>query len=232
MQRLGFGLALACSLGLGFSDRAEAQCAEGRQASEATAGRCCWPAQSWNAEAARCEGPPSCPAGRFAEGDTCVPAARAAQSYSGAPAASYGAPGPTFATTTAGYSPEPGQMLTIKSPIEELIITGGLMAITGFAYNVIAGSVLLSGWGNGSPWTLYIPLAGGFIYPAVDGYSYSSTGEVFGIPGAGLQVIGLALMIIGAAAHETSFRPAGAASVTPELVGGPGEAGLGLRWLF
>jgi hypothetical protein len=224
MQRAILLFAVTCSLGLGYAARAEAQCAEGREASEATAGRCCWPAQSWNAEAGRCEGPPSCPAGRVAEGDTCVVSA---QRYA---AAGYGAPAPAFA---AAYSPELPPMRTIKSPIEELIITGGLMAITGFSYSVIAGSIFLTGgFYNGSPWTMYIPLVGGFIYGAVDGPYGSALGEGFGIPGAGLQVIGLALMIIGAAAHETSFESAGAASITPELVGGPGEVGLGLRLRF
>jgi hypothetical protein len=47
-------------------------CAPGRIASEESAGRCCWPGQTWSAEHARCEGVPTCPAGYGGEGETCV----------------------------------------------------------------------------------------------------------------------------------------------------------------
>lgn len=50
---------------------AQAQCDEGRVATEQTHGRCCWPEQAF--ESARCSGPPACPATLVAEGDDCVP---------------------------------------------------------------------------------------------------------------------------------------------------------------
>lgn len=58
-----------------LGSRAEAQeaCGEGRVRSADTAGRCCWPGQSWASDLRRCEGPPTCPVGLVAEGDSCVP---------------------------------------------------------------------------------------------------------------------------------------------------------------
>ncbi len=38
-----------------------------------TAGRCCWPGQTWSTSARVCEGPPHCPAGWVGHGDDCVP---------------------------------------------------------------------------------------------------------------------------------------------------------------
>lgn len=238
MRELAFALALV--MGLGLAQVARAQCAEGREISEDTAGRCCWPGQRWDDQDGRCEGPPRCPPGRFAEGDTCV-APSTTSGYVGAPSAGYGATSATLGAPSSGYMPpvpaQGQQSRLVRSPIEELVITGALITISAYSYSIIAGSLLLGSWVNGSPWLMYIPLAGGFIYPAFDSSSYGSsgTGDGFGIPGAALQTIGLILMIVGAAAKETSVvvpQRRWAASLEPEVVSGPGEAGVGLRWRF
>ncbi len=44
-------------------------CAEGRVRVD---GYCCWPAQSWDADRARCTGAPACPAELVEHGDTCA----------------------------------------------------------------------------------------------------------------------------------------------------------------
>src|SRR5690606_8095010 len=80
---------------------AVAQCEEGRVVSEQTAGRCCWPAQAWNAEAGRCEGPPRCPSDRVAEGDTCV---------------SRATPAATLATPSASPAPSRGSGRYVEGP--------------------------------------------------------------------------------------------------------------------
>jgi len=50
-----------------------AECSEGRVASDATEGHCCWPGQSWSSAEESCVGAPtSCPAGRIAHGARCV----------------------------------------------------------------------------------------------------------------------------------------------------------------
>lgn len=54
--------------------RAQVECADGRVASEATGGRCCWPGQTFSEQHGRCAGPPRCPEGWVAEGDTCLQA--------------------------------------------------------------------------------------------------------------------------------------------------------------
>ncbi|MDQ3035476.1 MAG: hypothetical protein M3Y87_23930 [Myxococcota bacterium] len=59
------------------------ECAEGRARID---GRCCWPAQTWSAERARCEGAPRCPEALVEHGETCV-AAALGPSSGGAPAA-------------------------------------------------------------------------------------------------------------------------------------------------
>lgn len=81
-----FALVLALA---SFALPARAQeCAEGRVSSPETAGRCCWPGQSWSEEHGRCSGPPSCPEGLTAEGDRCVLPVLAYPTMPG----SYGAP--------------------------------------------------------------------------------------------------------------------------------------------
>lgn len=72
-------------------------CAEGRERSAASQGRCCWPGQSWSTSLARCDGPPSCPAGFIEEGDGCIrgdaPAPRVTSDFV-APAPAYAPPPP------------------------------------------------------------------------------------------------------------------------------------------
>lgn len=72
MTRLAASAALAL-LALASTPVALAQeaCLEGRVRSTASAGRCCWPGQSWARDLGRCEGPPTCPAGLVEDGDEC-----------------------------------------------------------------------------------------------------------------------------------------------------------------
>jgi len=87
----------------------------------------------------------------------------------------------------------------------------------------------------GEPWTVFIPLVGGFIWAGTDPNCCGfAAGLVFGGIGSGLQSLGLLFMVIGALARETTVvaQRTWGASLEPELVGGPGEAGLGLRWRF
>ena len=67
-------IALVCVLGVVLAPAlAQAQaCMPGLVASDATAGHCCWPGQSWSEYAARCTGAPACPAGFAGAGNECV----------------------------------------------------------------------------------------------------------------------------------------------------------------
>ncbi len=49
----------------------EPQCPVGQTITASTAGQCCWPAQSWNAEGHRCVGEPECPDGFTAQHGKC-----------------------------------------------------------------------------------------------------------------------------------------------------------------
>lgn len=85
---------------------ARAQCAEGRDVSEQTEGRCCWPGQRWSSEAARCEGAPTCPEGLASEGDACVPLRAAQPRTDAAPSA---APPPSPPERARVPGPEPAR---------------------------------------------------------------------------------------------------------------------------
>ena len=260
---------LTLAMGWVGASPAAAQCAEGRVASEASAGRCCWPAQRWNASAARCEGPPRCPSGRVAEGDTCVapagqvgasspvdygsgyglaPPARtggpqgyAAPSY-GAPsygAPSYGAPSygaPSYGAPSSYVDPETarrGRM--VSEPLVGLMVTGIVHLLVAYTYSVVVASIALGsgpyGIGDGA-WAMYIPIVGGFLWPAVNSaYSWNNGAKLaLGIPGAGVQVLGLILAIAGGAARRGRLVPGYASA--PRLEAGPGELGASLAWDF
>lgn len=61
--------ALGALLVLAPAVAAAQDCAEGRERVE---GHCCWPAQTWSTERARCEGAPRCPHDLVEHGDACV----------------------------------------------------------------------------------------------------------------------------------------------------------------
>jgi hypothetical protein len=115
-------VALAATASMAVTSRARAQCAEGRVANEQTQGRCCWPGQTWSPDTTLCTGPPTCPEGRVAQGEDCVPAAGAATGTAGAAGgtATVTATGDTGAAPSAqtqvptappgyGGQPQPGQ---------------------------------------------------------------------------------------------------------------------------
>jgi hypothetical protein len=193
---------------------ASAQCAEGRVVSESTAGRCCWPAQHWNAEAGRCEGPPSCPAGRVAAGDDCALAA---------PVAS-----PAIVPVHAPYAGPLAPELRTRTTFDEgLVIAGTTTLVVGYVYSLIVGGVFFGGAG----YMAFIPVIGGFLWLI----PFLPYGLYFGIAGSVVQTVGLITLIVGLvqrvevyAGGDRPHRAGGGPTITP----GPGEAGLGLRWDF
>lgn len=75
----------------------------------------------------------------------------------------------------------------------------------------------------------YIPVAGGLVHALIGGAD--------GALGLGLslflgQSLGLVVMIFGLSQRYPNDPPPAEASLLPEVVGGPGELGLGLRWRF
>lgn len=156
---------------------AQAQCSGGREATEASQGRCCWPGQVYSAEYGRCDGPPRCPAGLVASGNDCVAAPAAA------PAVAVPVPVYTYPTRT------------VTQPIWGLAVAGivlfGVMYVTHIA--------VAAGIGSSAEDVGYqaIPLAGPWVCMGV-----CSDPEDF-IPGLAasgvIQLAGITMMIIGLA---------------------------------
>src|SRR5262245_39460977 len=165
----------------GMASAAWAQCAEGRTTSEATAGRCCWPAQRWNADAARCEGPPSCPAGRVAAGDDCAVAATVPVAPVATPVIVH--------PLEASYIPAAADLTTETTFHEPTVIAGTTVLVTGYVYSVIVGGVFIGGGGYMS----FIPVIGGLLWLI----PYLPYGLYFGIAGSLVQIAGLITLIVG-----------------------------------
>lgn len=110
---------------------------------------------------------------------------------------------------------------------------GGTHADVGL---VVAGSVML-GVGYLTSATiglladnpiLLIPVVGGLIHAPVNG---TGGGIALGLSVSAVQIVGLVLLIVGAVANIPNEDDE-MASLMPQLVPGPGEAGGGLRWRF
>lgn len=101
-----------------------------------------------------------------------------------------------------------------------LIIAGSVTLGAGYLTSLAFGIV-------GNNFILFIPVVGGAIHAPVNG---TLGGILLGVGVSAVQVVGLSLLIAGLAAHhpDEPLR----AGLEPELVPGPGEAGLGLRWRF
>lgn len=165
-----------------FAGRAQAQCVEGRIESEATAGRCCWPGQTWDAEHARCSGPPTCPAERVAEGDACVLATPPA------PIASVAETSPTRAAPEA-----PAHRM-----YDEHVIGGAITLGASWFITAVMGTV------DENP-IAWIPLAGSFLWAYFRG---DLVPMILGIAGTVTQALGLVLLIIGVVGHDVDASEA------------------------
>jgi len=128
------------------------ECAPGRVLT--ADGYCCWPAQHWSTERARCEGPPACPSPLMAAGDDCLEPSGIGTpqppsgSFVGAPDPSYGGAleatqptGPPGAFWPSSSSPPPGGLNPHPVAAVDEGIVGGGIALLGAGY---VGSVLIS----------------------------------------------------------------------------------------
>jgi hypothetical protein len=191
-------------------------CAPGRVASEQSAGRCCWPGQTWSVADARCDGVPVCPEGFGGDGNTCV-VLDAAVSVDVPPPPVAAAPAevvptaPTAPTATAlaaprRIAPEPFEALPREAvsppvsgprPLNYNVVGGGLaLALATYGGSLAEGFI----WGGETAY--FIPF--GALIGAVQSAAYSSvaaaTGFAFGLG----QIVGTVLMVAGA----TFFRRA------------------------
>lgn len=92
----------------------------------------------------------------------------------------------------------------------------------GYLTSIIFGAISGSG-------VLYIPVLGGLIHVTL--YSAFAVDVVLGLAVSAAQITGVILFILGLVANIPDEAPT-AASLTPRLVGGPGDAGAALRWSF
>ena len=178
------------------SARAQA-CAEGRVASEATAGRCCWPGQVWAPASGTCSGAPACPGPFVAQGDTCVLPA--------SPRAVPEPPPDAVAAPVAGFSPSPyapppglpARELELQDEPElsirhTLVASGAAGAFATWTATATL-SVITVGW---SPFHL-VPVVGPLIYPAILP-SWNATGAwIYGAVSFALQIASWAQVIVG-----------------------------------
>lgn len=118
-------------------------------------------------------------------------------------------------SATAGPAPDYGTHMD-----EGLIIAGSVTLGVGWLTSSVFGII-------GSNPILFIPLAGGAIHAPVNG---TGGGIALGVSVSGVQLVGLIILIAGLAHHHPNAPPR--ASLLPELVPGPGQAGLGARWRF
>jgi hypothetical protein len=173
--------------------RAQA-CAEGRVASEATAGRCCWPGQVWAAETGSCSGAPVCPSPFVAHGETCVVVASAVPEAP--PLEAQVAPRVGFSPSPYAPVPAPAALELEEEPelsIRHTLVASGAAGAFATWTATASLSVITVGW---SPLHL-VPIIGPLIYPAIVP-SWNATGPwIYGAVSFALQVASWAQVIVG-----------------------------------
>ncbi|MFK7991466.1 MAG: hypothetical protein AB8I08_35950 [Sandaracinaceae bacterium] len=149
-------------------------CAEGREATPRSGGRCCWPGQGWNEQYGRCSGPPVCPANLVADGDDCIAPA--------APAPVAVVPPSTAAVvvTPEGRAPVSWESFEDERPRgglapeltytadEGWMIFGGVAFGAGWAFSIVIGSIggLASDVCSDLGGYAFIPVVGGLVHAA------------------------------------------------------------------
>lgn len=126
----------------------------------------------------------------------------------------------------ASYTPAPAT----ETPIDYgthidvgLTVAGAVTLGVGYVTSAVFG-----GLGNNP--ILFIPVVGGLIHAPLNG---TGGGIALGLSLFGVQAVGLIIMIAGLAHnHPNDPRAVAEGSWVPEIIGGPGEAGAGLRWRF
>jgi len=99
-----------------------------------------------------------------------------------------------------------------------LILAGSITLGIGYVTSVVFGAILPSDY-------LFIPVVGGVILAT---NRRDAWGLSVGLGTFAIQTVGLALLIVGLVVSYPD-EPVATAWV-PRIVGGPGDAGLGLRW--
>ncbi len=194
-------------------------CESGRVASPATQGRCCWPAQTWSAANARCEGPPQCPAGMAGSGDTCVPSV-ASEPQTGLAAPLAPAPSTQTALSWPLVAADLGSGVVNPRVVRDdgdmpLIISGITLAGVGYLAGILTGVFdALSGgcyYGGCGSWPLgFVPVIGGVLAGTVSFSGYRNSvawGFALGIPAAVTEAVGITLLLVGLFTRHEELVP-------------------------
>lgn len=124
----------------GAAATAQAECPDGRVASEATQGRCCWPGQGYDLTASLCTGAPACPAGLVAQGDDCI---AGAQAGGGIQIMEHGSTGattqPAPQTVPVQQAPAAYQPVPVTAPLQQQPVTYVSRPRTGM---IVGGSIM------------------------------------------------------------------------------------------
>lgn len=204
--------ALVSCLVLFVASPVSAQCLEGRVATERSEGRCCWPGQSWDAEAGQCTGAPQCPEGFAGEGEQCVQLNLGGSEPSPAPPAASPQYAPAQPPQHRGPPrPQPGgtdwephqaaRSSTETEPIIGLALAGGIIFGTTYLSAALGAAFQLGFCCNGEVGFNFIPVVGPLIFAVVEASKRfpDTVGFAMAMYGAsGLaQAASLALMLAG-----------------------------------
>lgn len=198
-------LLLATMLVLLPASLTHGQCLEGRVVSDQSGGRCCWPGQSWNDDAARCSGPPSCPDGWAGAGDECVrvnapPSTTVPPVVPDMSTAEAVADSAALEWASSSTGPPDGRLRPrqVRGRDDGLIYAGAITFGVAYAAHAVIATLILatsSGWAGREHFELwFIPGLGGFVQATVSSANYGLT---LGLPGAVIETIGIGLFTAG-----------------------------------
>jgi len=149
------------------------------------------------------------------------------------------APYPQYHQPWRAGDPVPPGFHTEGRPVRGLLIGGGVTLGVGYLLGVVVGSFEFS---NGGAATL-IPVLGPFVAGSAFKVSCSGFGclgaglseAVYKVPlyfAGGVQVVGAALLIVGASVRRPILVRDGALTIRPVPLAGKGIGGLGLEGTF
>jgi hypothetical protein len=237
-------------------------CADGREITAETAGRCCWPGQAWRDDLNRCDGAPRCPPGWAGDGAGCVRVEAKPGAATLTPLAPAAAPATTTPAPPKAIPPRPATTTLVAtakpasppwSPRRKLITASVVSLSLGYGLAAVASASTLAINNRqkdeaGGPGCLdasargFIPIVGPLLYlRGYPGYAVYSMGHYYDCPGNRNTVVALAvtstvLQVAGAAGLVAGliWHPRGktATAIALDPVGPDGTMGLGLRGRF
>lgn len=101
--------------------------------------------------------------------------------------------------------PEP--IAPTRASIRPLWISGLVLFSIGYLYSVVSGFVFEQQCCGSQAWAMFIPIAGGLVWPAVTNYQFQGWAWGFGVPSAAVQISGVVLLLLGIAIRRPVRGP-------------------------